>query len=136
MSTQDAEYYQAHKDDPGEWGEPEPEPEPKKKPKKRRLAAMISARFAPEEEELVRRAAAERGESVSRFVRESALSEARRQIAPGRMRTTTVSMLALRRTRTGGFGPGSESEEGGAVIAAPMASILLRPTGTTRRAPT
>jgi hypothetical protein len=30
---------------------------------------MISARFAPEEEELVRRAAAERGESVSRFVR-------------------------------------------------------------------
>jgi len=134
MPTQDAEYYQAHKDDPGEWGEPEPEP--KKKPKKRRLAAMISARFAPEEEELVRRAAAERGESVSRFVRESALREARRQIPPGRIRTTTVSMLTLRRTRTGGFGPARESEEGGAVIAAPMTTVLLRPTGASRLAPT
>jgi hypothetical protein len=132
VSTKDAEYYQAHKDDPGEWGEPEPT----KKSKKRRLAAMISARFAPEEEDLVRRAAAERGESVSRFVRESALREARRQLTPGPMRTTTVSMLALRRTRTGGFGPARESEEGGAVIAAPIASILLRPAGTTRPVPT
>jgi Protein of unknown function (DUF1778) len=132
VPTQDAEYYQAHKDDPGEWGESEPT----KKPRKRRLAAMISARFAPEEEELVRRAAAERGESVSRFVRESALREARRHIAPTRAKPTAVSMLALRRTRTGGFGPARESEEGGAVIAAPMASVLLRPTGTTRLAPT
>jgi hypothetical protein len=132
VPSKDAEYYQAHKDDPGEWGEPEPA----KRSKKRRLAAMISARFAPEEEELVRRAAAERGESVSRFVREAALREARQQVSPGRMRTTTVSMLALRRTRTGGFGPARESEEGGAVIAAPMAAVLLRPTGPTRLAPT
>jgi hypothetical protein len=131
VPSKDAEYYQAHKDDPGEWGEPEPA-----KRSKRRLAAMISARFAPEEEDLVRRAAAERGESVSRFVREAALREARQRMSPGRTRTTTVSMLALRRTRTGGFGPARESEEGGAVIAAPMAAVLLRPTGPTRLAPT
>jgi hypothetical protein len=131
VPTRDAEYYQAHKDDPGEWGEPEPT-----NAKKRRLASMISARFAPDEEELVRQAAAERGESVSKFVRESALSEARRQIAPRRMRTTAVSILTLRRTWTGGFGPARQSEEGGAIIAAPMTSVLLRPTGATRLAPT
>lgn len=131
VSTQDAEFYQAHKDDPAEWGEPEPA----KKPRKRRLASMISARFAPEEEELVRRAAAGRGETVSRFVRESALREARRQIASGRMRSTAVSMPALQRTRTGGFGPAGESEEDGAVIAAPMTAVLLSPTGTTGLAP-
>jgi hypothetical protein len=69
----DAEYYQAHKDDPEEWAEPRVG----RKPAKRRLAAMISVRFTPEEEDLVRQAATERGESVSHFVRTAALSQAR-----------------------------------------------------------
>jgi hypothetical protein len=73
MPDQDAEYYQAHKDDPEEWAEPRTA----RKPAKRRLAAMISVRFTPEEEDLVRQAAAERGESVSHFVRAAALMHAR-----------------------------------------------------------
>jgi uncharacterized protein (DUF1778 family) len=73
MAEPDAEYYQAHKDDPEEWGEPKPS----SKPKRRRLAAMISVRFAPQEEDAIRKAASARGESVSHFVRQAALKEAR-----------------------------------------------------------
>ncbi len=69
MQQSDAEYYQRHKDDPEEWGEPKP---PAKR-KTRRLAAMVSVRFTPEEEELVRAAAAKRHESLSGFVRRATL---------------------------------------------------------------
>lgn len=72
MVERDAEYYQAHKDDPEEWGQAQPS----RRPKKRRLAAMISVRFAPEEENIVRRAASSRGESVSHFIRLAALRAA------------------------------------------------------------
>jgi uncharacterized protein (DUF1778 family) len=81
MAEPDAEYYQAHKDDPEEWGEPESV----EKPKNRRLAAMISVRFAPEEEAAVRQAAATRGESVSHFIRQAALRDARSTGARGRL---------------------------------------------------
>lgn len=66
-----AEYYEAHKDDPDEWGEPEPA-----KPR-RRLASMFSVRLAPAELETVRDAAERRGLSVSAFLRMAALNEAR-----------------------------------------------------------
>ncbi len=81
MAESDAEYYQAHKDDPEEWGEPESV----EKPKNRRLAAMISVRFAPEEEETIRRAASARGESVSHFIRQAAVREARSTGVRGRL---------------------------------------------------
>lgn len=67
----DAEYYQTHKDDEGEWedvGQPTPDATPK-----RRLAAMISTRFSPEEAARVRSAAELSGESLSSFVRTAVL---------------------------------------------------------------
>lgn len=72
MTQRDADYYQAHKDDPDEWGEAEPAP----KSRRRRLVAMISVRFSPEEEQAVRRAAREVGKSVSNFIRQAALKAA------------------------------------------------------------
>src|SRR5437764_2803255 len=63
-------YYEAHKDDPDEWGTPlSPKP-------RRRLASMFSVRLAPQELALVRSAAEERGLSVSSFLRMAALKEA------------------------------------------------------------
>jgi hypothetical protein len=97
MVQEDAEYYQAHKDDPREWGEPQPAP----KSRRRRLVAMISVRFTPEEEQTVRRAAQETGKSVSNFIRQAALKAAgHRQRSSreesladfGREPTTTTSM--------------------------------------------
>jgi hypothetical protein len=63
----DAEYYQQHKDDPDEWGEPV-----ERKPS-RRLASMVSVRLAPEELDRIRQAAEDAGESVSNFIRRAAL---------------------------------------------------------------
>lgn len=68
MSQEDAQYYQEHRDDPDEWGEPvEP------RPRKRRLDAMLSVRLSPEEADLVRRAAASEGETVSDYIRNALL---------------------------------------------------------------
>lgn len=67
-----AEYYEEHKDDPDEWGEPQPA-----KPRRRR-ASMVSVRLAPEEIVIIRTAADERGMSVSEFLRSTALSAAQR----------------------------------------------------------
>jgi hypothetical protein len=64
-----AQYYQAHRDDPEDWGEPE---RPPASPK-RRLASMISVRFSPDEADMVRRAAEAADESLSQFVRKAAL---------------------------------------------------------------
>ncbi|MFE9604768.1 plasmid mobilization protein [Streptomyces hokutonensis] len=66
-----AAYYEAHKDDEGEWGEPEAPAQPR-----RRLASMISVRLAPEESQLVRDAAERAGVSVSAFIRSAALAAA------------------------------------------------------------
>jgi hypothetical protein len=67
-----AAYFQAHKDDDTEWGEPVSSGGGTS----RRLASMISIRLAPEEADRVRAAANERGETLSQFVREAALNEA------------------------------------------------------------
>ena len=82
MSEVDAEYYQTHKDDEGEWGEPVSPPTPER----RRLASMISVRFRPEEAIRVRAAAAEADESVSNFIRTAALRRCLRGVP-----TPTVS---------------------------------------------
>lgn len=65
MSKSQAEYYQQHKDDDVEWGDPVPTPGIKR----RRLASMISVRFSPDEARLVRAAAVGADESVSTFIR-------------------------------------------------------------------
>jgi hypothetical protein len=100
MAQRDADYYQAHKDDPQEWGEAQPAPK-RSKSRHRRLVAMISVRFTPEEEQAVRRAAQETDTSVSNFIRQAALraaghhgrgAEAGSTLAVGRDATTTTSL--------------------------------------------
>lgn len=73
FSIDDAKYYQAHKDDEDEWGEPEQAP-----PARRRLSVMISARFSPDEASTIRNAAAAADESLSQFIRNAALTRSRR----------------------------------------------------------
>jgi hypothetical protein len=101
MTQRDAEYYQAHKDDPEEWGEPVHAP----KPPRRRLVAMISVRFSPEEEQAVRRAAQEMGKSVSNFIRGAALKAAGYRehgaaTAPRTSSSTTSTALIPKTTET------------------------------------
>lgn len=73
VSMDDATHHQTDKDDEAEWGTPEPA----RRSERRRLASLVSVRFSPGEEEVVRNAAAARGQSLSGFVRQAALREAR-----------------------------------------------------------
>lgn len=104
MSDKDAPYYHAHKDDPGEWEEV---PAPLRRKPKRRLDAIISVRFSPTEQDLLRHAAERRGESLSTFIRRAAL-RASDQPVP---RATTgfalpqVSVLSRSINLTGVVGP-------------------------------
>jgi hypothetical protein len=116
MAEQDAAYYQAHKDDPAEWGEPKPA----EKPRKRRLAAMISVRFTPEEEDEIRQASQSKGYSVSQFIRETALKEVRSSSS----KAPTVPISALSSTSTGSFGGTSRTPAGNAVIQVPGGRLL------------
>lgn len=59
--TSDGEYYDSHKDDEDEWGDPLPP----RRTERRRLAAMVSVRFSPAEGEIVRQVAAARGVSTT-----------------------------------------------------------------------
>ncbi len=63
---QDATYYQKHKDDADEWGDPEG---PLVRSDRRRLGAMVSVRLTPEEADLVRQMASSKGLSMSAFIR-------------------------------------------------------------------
>jgi hypothetical protein len=108
MGQRDADYYQAHKDEPEEWGEAEPAP----KSKSRRLAAMISVRFTPEEEEIVREAALTAGESLSHFIRQAALREARSR-GP---RTKPAPLSSLSATSTTSFGGTTELLTGSVLV--------------------
>ena len=96
MTESDAEYYQEHKDDPEEWGDAEPT---ERRPS-RRLASMISVRFSPEEEELIRARAAQRGTSVSNLIRQAVLR------TPGMAPIVSVTILGGIST-SGYVGPGS-----------------------------
>lgn len=53
-----AEYFQAHKDDPEEWGHAEPAPDFVRKRKSRDLSMKITVRFTPAEGALIRTEAA------------------------------------------------------------------------------
>jgi hypothetical protein len=87
-----ADFYQAHKDDPNVWGEPEGVRG--QKPERRRLNAMVSVRFAPEEEDALRAEAERRGVSLSSLVRQTVL----RELAP----SAIISITDL-------HGPGTEA---------------------------
>jgi hypothetical protein len=116
MADRDADYYQAHKDDSEEWGDPQPV----QRSRKRRLAAMLSVRFTPEEEDEIRRAAQAKGASVSQFIRETALKEAR----SGSSKAAAVPISAVFFTSTGSFGGTSRTLEGNAVIEVPGRQTL------------
>ena len=58
MERELADYFQAHKDDPEEWGEAEPPPEFVRKRKSRDLSMKITVRFTPAEGNLIRSEAA------------------------------------------------------------------------------
>lgn len=49
-----ADYFQAHKDDPEEWGDAEPAPEFVRKRRSRDLSMKVTVRFTPAEGELIR----------------------------------------------------------------------------------
>ncbi len=70
----DAEYYQQHKDDPEEYGEPQGTLG--KRPERRRLNAMVSVRLTPDEEALIRSVAERHKLSLSAFLRMTALKAA------------------------------------------------------------
>jgi hypothetical protein len=65
---EDARYYQEHRDDPEEWGEPV-----YVEPRRPRLESMLSVRLSAEEADLVRSAASAAGQSVSDFIRAAIL---------------------------------------------------------------
>lgn len=88
--AKDAEFYQAHKDDPDVWGDPEGLRG--QKPERRRLNAMVSIRLTPEEEDSLRSEADRRGISLSALVREMIL----RELAP----SAVVSLVRFQRSST------------------------------------
>ncbi len=110
MTQRDADYYQAHKDDPEEWGEAQPAP----KSKRRRLAAMISVRFTPEEEHAVRQVAQSLGKSVSAFIRQAALKAA--GVRESHTEAVSISALCRYSTTTTSFGRTTETRRGNTLL--------------------
>jgi hypothetical protein len=92
MSESDASYYQQHKDDPDEWEEV---PAPPARRGKRRLDAMISVRFSPAELDILRDSAHRRGETVSTFIRTSALRSAHQSTPVGAITQGGRSTLSI-----------------------------------------
>ena len=64
----DAAYYEQHRDDPEEWGEPEPAPGATER---RRLGAAITVRLTPDEADLLRALAKREGRPFSGIVRDA-----------------------------------------------------------------
>jgi len=87
------DYYEANRDDHEEWGDAVPT-----KPR-RKLASMISVRLSPEETQEIRRAAEESGLSVSAFLRDAAVRQARfiNNVAPSgpSSLTSTVDLYVI-----------------------------------------
>jgi hypothetical protein len=72
-SGSEIQHFEDHKDDPDEWGDSVAIP-PSQAAGRRRLASVVSVRFAPEELEVIRRASPDG--NVSQFIRESTLRAA------------------------------------------------------------
>jgi len=73
MADEDADFYQAHKDDPDVWGQAEGVRG--QQPERRRLNAMVSVRLAPDEEDALRTEAERRGVSLSALIRQTMMRE-------------------------------------------------------------
>lgn len=105
-----AQYYQTHKDDEDEWGEPE-----RPASAKRRLASMISVRFSPDEAKMIRRAAESIDESVSQYVRKATLQRCQRQrhlVSSISGTTQEIYRLQLASSSTTWTDGGPEASEG------------------------
>lgn len=82
----DAEFYQQHKDDPNEWGDPElGEPAG-------RLDVVISVRLTSDQEDRLRAAADRSGLSLSKYLREAALRQTEIMIVPVAVSSSTLSV--------------------------------------------
>lgn len=68
----DAAYYQSHKDALGEWGGAEPVLKTSK-----RMEVVVSVRFRADEERILRRESAKRGQTLSSFIRTAVLAYSR-----------------------------------------------------------
>jgi hypothetical protein len=90
MGDNDAEFYQAHKDDSEVWGEAEGIRG--EKPERRRLNAMVSVRLTPDEEDALRAEAERRGLSLSALIRHTVI----RELAP----RATIFMMEIQGTGT------------------------------------
>jgi hypothetical protein len=81
-----ADYYQAHKDDPEEWGDPVPPPpavlkRARGRPSQRR-SAVITVRFTPEEMAIVRQDARAHESTYSDVIRRAVQLLAEKQRPP------------------------------------------------------
>lgn len=110
---QDATYYQEHKDDDEDWGEPEAPPAGTSR---RRLDSMISVRLSPGEVDEVRQSAAHEGLTVSAFVRACVLAASRRGLNnPASIQPLVVTL--------NNYGFGSSNVPGVAPIGWPQRSV-------------
>jgi hypothetical protein len=115
MASNDAEYYQQHKDDEGEWGDPEPAPARIRRSGS--LTAMVSVRLDERELKRIKDAAGERGESVSQFVRQAALTRAgagrRHVVTLSRTGTAILTQLGTMAVAVPGFANAAATVTGG-----------------------
>jgi uncharacterized DUF497 family protein len=86
-----ADELQASKDDPADWGDPDPGVSTATSAK-RRLAAMVSVRLTPEELRLIQARAADRGESVSAYLRNLAVRNTASETSASAMAVGLVSI--------------------------------------------
>jgi hypothetical protein len=73
--TEQADYYQAHEDDPNPWGEPVPPPKRTRGRPSQGRGARISVRFTPEEMAGIRAQSEEEGITYSEVVRRAVNDE-------------------------------------------------------------
>lgn len=106
MADEDVEYYQRHRGDLEECGDPLPA-----RTEARRLASMISVRFTPQEAAQVREAAARAGTSVSNFIRRTVLAAGSRgeQCGPNLVVIGGTDQVATTRATPSGLGDRSTS---------------------------
>jgi len=82
----DAAYYQAHKDEAEEWGEPE-QGAGGRRP---RMGAMVSVRFTPDEVAQLRERAERQSKSLSEFVREAVLGNVQPEVVLAHISRTRI----------------------------------------------
>lgn len=95
--------YHASKDDPEEWGDAVARP----RSQKRKLGAMVSVRFSPQEEQLIRAEAERRQTSVSAFIREQTLKALDPLSAQAPVPMVGRTVVAAAGVATGSVGSGA-----------------------------